>query len=185
MSAFTVPPTLTAEAIGEVMARPISKRRPATRVSRGGIDDINPDDIIYGEYSGDHNNLGNWLDLVYLDSDILRTFSGSVSTHHPVIEELKILLRPEDAFYLIPIKEVPQGFAFKRTDIVNIKVTSLIEGNSQHDPSCVWTMHFKDGKTRTLEISYQAYFSYGNTVRPASMSNATILDRVFADNKKE
>lgn len=160
------------------------RRRTATRISRGSLDEINPDDIIYGEYSGDHNNLGNWIDLVYLDVDILRTFSGSISQYHPILEELKILLRAEDMFYLIPIKEIPRGFAFKRMDIVDIKVASLIEGNSEHEPSCIWTIHFKDGNKRTLEAGYQSYFAYGSTIRPASMTNASILDRVFADNNK-
>jgi hypothetical protein len=149
----------------------------------GGIDDVNPDDIIYGEYAHDYNGYGNWIDIVYLHDDMLRTFSGSVSLHHPVIDELKALLREENIIYLIPIKEVPLGFAFKHADIVNIKVTSLIEGNAKHLPSCVWVMHFKDGNTRTLEADYQSYFAYGNTIRPTSMTNASILDKVFLDDK--
>lgn len=81
--------------------------------------------------------------------------------------------------YIVPIKEVPSGFAFKRTDIKKIVTTSTIEGNDAHVPSCVWTMYFQDGKTRTIEAEYQAYFAYGNTIRPASMNNATVLDGVF------
>lgn len=118
---------------------------------------------------------------MYLDDDILRTFSGSVSSRHPIIEELKILLKGEDMFYLVLIREVPLGLAFKRTDIVDIKVTSIIQGNARHAPSCVWKMYFKDGKTRTLEADYQSYFTYGSTSRPVSMSNAYIIDKVFKD----
>lgn len=184
MSGYDVPPMLSGEAVAEIRSRALIRRHPVTRVSRGGLDEIDPEDIVYGEYAGDHKNLGNWIDLVYLDGDILRTFSGSVSSHHPVIEELKILLRVEDTFYLIPIKEVPLGFAFKRTDIVDIKVSSLIKGNAEHEPSCVWTMHFRDGNTRTLEVGYQSYFAYGNIIRPKSMTNVSILDKVFSDSNK-
>lgn len=166
-----------------VHAARTTQRRPATRVSRGGLDEISPEDIIYGEYASGDKEKGAWIDLVYLDDDMLRTHSGPVRSHHPVIEELKILLKAEDAFYVVPIKELQSGFAFKRTDIVDIKVASLIEGNSVHDPSCVWTMRFDGGNTRTLEAEYQAYFAYGNTTRPASMTNASILDKVFAGSK--
>lgn len=162
----------------------VFRRHPTTRVSRGGLNEINPDDIIYGEYAGGDKNHGNWIDLVYLDDDILRTYSGSVSPPHSIIEELKVLLRDEDIFYLVPVKELPLGFAFKRMDIVDIKVTSTINGTANHVPSCVWKIHFKDGSTRTLEAEYQAYFAYGNIIRPTSMTNATILDNVFSENGK-
>ena len=89
----------------ELRTKPTFRRHPTTRVSRGGLNEINPDDIIYGEYAGGDKNHGNWIDLVYLDDDILRTYSGSVSPPHPIIEELKVLLRDEDIFYLVPVKE--------------------------------------------------------------------------------
>ena len=169
----------------QLKAAVTTRRYPATRVSSGGIDEIDPDDIVYGEYAGDYKDYNNWLDVIYLDDDILRTFSGSVNPHHPVIEELKVILRDEDTFYVVPIRELPLGLAFKRTDIVDIKVTSAIRGNAVHAPSCVWRIQFRDGNTRTLEIEYQAYFAYGNTIRPKSMTNASILDSVFLDNKNK
>lgn len=158
-----------------------TKRKPRAFTSRGGLDEINPDDIVYGEYSNDKSkNYGEWIDLIYLDGDILRTFSQSVSPIHPVIEELKVILRDDDKFYLVIINEVPNGFAFKRNDIVNIKITSVIEGNSKHDPSCAWTIKFDDGNVRALEVEYQSYFAYGNTNRPQNMTNKYILDKVFS-----
>lgn len=155
-----------------------------TRTSRGGLDEINPDDIVYGEYASGAKADGTWIDLVYLDNEILRTFSGPVSSNHPVIEELKIILRSDDMFYLVPVKELESGFAFKRTDIVNITSSSNIQGNARHLPSCVWTMHFADGKARTVEVAYQSYFTYGNTIRPVSMTNVAILDNVFASDNR-
>lgn len=57
-------------------ARPI----PQTRTSRGGLDEINPEDIVYGEYSDDGGKqYGPYIDLVYLDGEILRPFSGPVT----------------------------------------------------------------------------------------------------------
>lgn len=156
---------------------------PAARVSRGGLDDIDPEDIVYGEYAAAHGGHGNWLDLVYLKDDALRTFSGEVEAQHPLLAELKVLLRDEEKFYLIPIKEVPAGVAFKRSDIVDIKISSLIHGNERHGPSCIWEMRFEDGSIRSLEAEYQAYFAYGNTVRPASMTNMSLLDVVFGDDR--
>lgn len=155
------------------------RRRPQTRVSRGGLDEINPYDVIYGEYSSKLEKFGEWIDLVYLDNDILRTYSGTIPTDDSVVEELKVLLRNEEMFYLVPIRELTAGFAFKRTDIATIKNTSTISGNDKHAPSCVWTMHFTDSKIRTLEANFQAYFAYGNTIRPTSMTNASLLDTVF------
>lgn len=154
-------------------------RDPTTRVSLGGLDEINPDDIIYGEYSSGNKTYGSWIDLVYLDDDILRTFSGPVHEQHSVLRELKVLLRDEETFYLIAIKEL-LGLAFKHTDIVDIKVSSLIQGNSRHGPSCIWTLQFQGGKIRTLEADYQSYFAYGTTTRPKSETNASILDLVFS-----
>ena len=62
-------------------------RRPQTRASRGGIDEINPEDIVYGEYSCDApDNSDEYIDLIYLDGDILRTFSGYIKQTHPVVE---------------------------------------------------------------------------------------------------
>ncbi len=171
----------TAEA---VKTRPFTRTTPVTRVSRGGIDEINPEDIVYGEYASGDSDYGTWIDLVYLDDDILRTYSGSVDAHHPVIEELKILLRSEEVFYLVLIREVELGFAFKRTDILDIKTMSTIQGNAKHAPSCVWEMLFKDRAVRTLEAEYQSYFAYGNTIRPANMSNETILAKIFVDDSK-
>lgn len=146
--------------------------RTKTCASRGGIDDINPEDIIYGEYTNDN---GEFIDLIYLDGDILRTFSGDVSSH-PVMDELKILLRDDKQFYVVLINEVKAGFAFKRNDIQNIKVTSVV---SSGPPSCVWVLRFENGNDRTLETDYQSYFAYGNTIRPRSITNADILDRVL------
>ena len=168
---------------GDVTIDPTTDRRPTTRVSRGGLDEINPDDIVYGEYAGGDKRHGSWIDLVYLDDDILRTFSGAVSLRHPVIVRLLPLLRDEKLFYVIPVKELPAGAAFKRTDIVAIKASSTIAGTARHAPSCVWTMHLKDRSVRTLEAEYQSYFAYGNTIRPASMTNASILDNVFPSSK--
>lgn len=168
---------------GGLYAKSDIRRHTFTRVSRGGLDEINPDDIVYGEYASGKQH-GTWLDAVYLDDDILRTYSGPVRSNHRLIEELKILLRDEDAYYVIPIKEVPSGFAFKRTDIESIEVNSLVGGDDKHVPSCVWKMHFKDGSTRTLEAEYQSYFAYGNIIRPKSMTNVSILDKVFANNTK-
>ena len=158
------------------------KKPPMTRTSTGGLDEINPDDVVHGEYAAGYKDFGNWIDLVYLDDDILRTFSGAVDAQHPVIGELKLLLGDEKKFYAVPIKEVPAGIAYKRTDIVAIETTSTIQGNTQHGPSCIWSMRFGDGSIRTLEAEYQSYFAYGNTVRPASMTNASLLDTVFSDN---
>lgn len=156
------------------------KRKPLSRVSRGGLDEINPEDVIHGEYSNDHGeNYGEYIDLVYLDGDILRTFSGAVPSGHPILEELKVLLRDDKKFYLVPIKEVSAGFAFKRTDIVRITVSSLIQGNDNHLPSCIWTVNFKDESVRTLETQYQSYFAYGATTRPRSMTNVDVLEKVF------
>jgi hypothetical protein len=155
-------------------------RSPLAGISRGGLDEINPEDIIYGEYACDApSRKDEHIDLLYLDGDIIRTFSGKISSTHPVIEELKILLRDDKKFYLILIKEVTKGFAFKRTDITDIKTTSLIQGNDRHEPSCTWTMRFENGIERSVEVNYQSYFSYGNTVRPRTVTNQYILERVF------
>ena len=166
-------------------AIPLSiKLTPGTRISRGDLDEINPEDIIYGEYSSDGGKKhGEYLDLLYLDGDVVRTFSGQVISPHPVLENLKILLQNDEKFYLATIKEVPFGVAFKRNDIVNIVVDSLIEGNSKHGPSCVWTLQFEDGSIRTVESNYQSYFAYANTERPASMTNVDVLEKVFPKGK--
>lgn len=156
-----------------------------TRTSRGGLDEINPNDVVYGEYSDDGGKqFGPYIDLVYLDGEILRTYSGSIAPSDPVLQELKILLRDDRKFYLVPIKEVGMGFAFKRTDITDIKVSSIISGNSNHEASCIWEVTFEDHTTRTLETNYQSYFSYGNTSRPASMINLHILNRAFPKSSK-
>lgn len=157
-----------------------TKQSPATRTSLGGIDEISPDDIIYGEYSDGDDSYGAWIELVYLGDDVLRTYSGPVSANHPVIEKLKLLLRDDKEFYVVAIREMARGFAFKHIDIVDIKVESTIEGNDSHAPSCVWMIHFRDGRVRTLETDYESYFAYGNTNRPDTMTNAMVLDKVFA-----
>ena len=150
---------------------------PKTRSSRGGIDEINPEDIIYGEYSNDNGErYGEYIDLIYLDGDILRTFSDNVNSAHHVIDELSILLRDDKKFYVVLIKELKAGLAFKRNDIQDIKVTSVVSSNP---PSCVWAMQFENGTIRTLETDYQSYFAYGSTVRPKSMTNEDILNKVF------
>lgn len=151
-------PKIASDVKRETTIKSFAQKYLITHTSRGDIDEIDPDDIVYGEYSGDHSNLRNWIDLVYLDGDLLLTFSGPVSPLHQVIQKLQVLLRAEDMFYLIPVKEVPLGFAFKRTDIVDIKSTTLIEGNN---------------------------FTYGNTIRPKSMTNVSILDKVFQESNKE
>ncbi|MNR34260.1 hypothetical protein D3C85_1520120 [compost metagenome] len=83
---------------------------------------------------------------------------------------------------MIRIKEVKAGYAFKRNDIVDIKVASVLSGSP---PSCIWTMKFDAGNTRTLEIDYQAYFTYGSVARPKNMMNADILMRVFPSSDKK
>lgn len=142
------------------------------------MDEINPEDIIYGEYSSG-KEYGEYIDLIYLDDDILRTFSGGITRPDKTIDELVSLLLDDSKFYLVEIKEVEKGFAFKRNDIVDIKTTSLIEGNSNHEPSCTWTIRFEDKATRGIEISFQSYFTYGKTTRPNNMTNAYILDKVL------
>ena len=154
-------------------------RLPKVRASTGGLDEINPNDVVHGEYAAGNKDFGDWIDLVYLDDDLLRTFSGAIDKRHPVIEELRLLLRDEKKFYVVPIKEISSGIAFKRTDILVIETISTIHGNVRHGPSCVWSIRFEDGSVRTLEAEYQSYFSYANTVRPASMTNVSLLDTVF------
>lgn len=156
-----------------------------TSVSRGGIDDISPEDVVYGEYSGDGGKEhGEYLELIYLDDDILRTFSGYVTSSHPLLGELKVLLCDDQKFYLITIVEIPYGLAFKRTDIVDIKVGSVTEGDTSHTPSCVWSMKFADGNVRVIENEYQPYFTYGNTQRPNSMTNIHVIEKAFPKDKK-
>jgi len=159
-------------------SRVVTRRIPQTRVSRGGLDEINPEDVIYGEYSSG-KEYGEYIDLIYLDDNILRTFSGGITRPDKTIDELVSLLRDDDKFYLVEIKEVEKGFAFKRNDIKDIKTTSLIQGNNNHEPSCTWTMRFEDGATRGIEISFQSYFAYGKTTRPNNMTNAYILKKVL------
>jgi len=183
MRADTIVDNSTAQMYAVEKSSAAIRRRPKPLTSMGGLDEINPDDVVYGEYASGLEELGNWIDLVYLDDDILRTFSGSLSSEHPFIQELKILLKAEDLFYVVPIKQLARGLAFKRKDITDIKVTSAQRGNDKRMPSCIWSMHFQDGQTRTLEADYQAYFSYGNTNRPRSMTNATILDRIFTNKR--
>jgi len=162
---------------------PVISRMTKTRVSRGDIDDINPEDVVYGEYTNDRGEqYGEYIDLIYLDGDILRTFSGGVSYDNPVLKELHILLKDDKKFYVIRIKEVKAGCAFKRTDIEDIKVTSVV---SSGPPSCVWEMRFETGVIRSIETNYQSYFTYGNTNRPKSMTNAIILDKVFSGSNRE
>lgn len=169
-----------------VMDRPHTLHHPKvytsrvtkTRTSSGGLDEIDPEDIVYGEYSNGKEH-GEYIDLIYLDDNILRTFSGPIVRPSKTIDELVTLLRNDEQFYLVEIKEVEQGFAFKRTDIVDIKTTSLIAGNANHEPSCTWTMRFKDGATRGIEINFQSYFTYGKTTRPGNMTNAYILEKAF------
>lgn len=160
-----------------------TSRATKTRVSRGGLDEINPEDIIYGEYSSG-KEYGEYIDLIYLDDDILRTFSGGIARPDKTIDELMTLLRDDNKFYLVEIKEVERGLAFKRNDIVDIKTTSLIEGNSNHEPSCKWTIRFEDKATRGIEISFQSYFTYGKTTRPSNITNAYILDKVLGVQSK-
>lgn len=160
-----------------------TSRATKTRVSRGGLDEINPEDIVYGEYSSG-KEYGEYIDLIYLDDDILRTFSGGITRPDKTIDELMTLLRDDNKFYLVEIKEVERGLAFKRNDIVDIKTTSLIEGNSNHEPSCTWTIRFEDKATRGIEISFQSYFTYGKTTRPSNMTNAYILDKVLGMQSK-
>lgn len=162
---------------------PVISRMTKTRVSRGDIDDINPDDVVYGEYTNDRGEkYGEYIDLIYLDGDILRTFSGSVSYDNPVLKELHIILRDDKKFYVVRIKEVKAGFAFKRNDIRDIRVTSVI---SSAPPSCVWVMKFETGSSRSIETNYQSYFTYGNTNRPKSTTNAIILDKVFPGSNRK
>lgn len=157
------------------------KSTPKTHTSNSGLDAINPDDVIYGEYAdGNKEGHGKYLELIYLDDDVLRTFSGYFVSPHPVLEELKILLRDEAMFYLVEVQELNIGLAFKHNDIIDIKVDALIKGNPRHSPSCVWTMRFKDGNVRVVENEYQSYFTYGKIQRPANTTNVDILAKVFS-----
>lgn len=174
---------LAKPAVGHI-TKSYTRKSPATRLSRGGLDEINPDDVIYGEYVNGQGKTENYIDLVYLNDEVLRAYSGPISTHHSLLRELRVLLRVEDSFYLVLIKELPLGFAFKHVDILSIDTSSVVDANANHDPSCVWTLHFKNGNRRTLEIDYQAYFAYGKITRPASMTNAFILDKVLAEDGK-
>ena len=154
----------------------LTRYRTQTRPSRGDLDDIDPEDIIYGEYSNDISG-GEYVDLIYIDNDILRTISEPLTRPNPKFDELTTLLRDDDKFYVIEIKEVQYGFAFKRNDIVTIKVTSVMEGKTNRPASCTWTITFEDNTSRGIEISYQSYFTYGNTTRPSNMTNSYILDK--------
>lgn len=152
---------------------------PTVRVSHGGLDKINLEDVVHGECSSGLSEQGEWIDLVYLDDNVLRTFSGAVIPNHPVLEELKVLLRNDKKFYVVPIREVAVGVAFKRTDIINIRIESLIKATANHAPSCIWAMFFEDGSRRVIEAEYQSYFAYGTTNRPAGMRNIDVLEKVF------
>lgn len=137
----------------ETIARAV-KRSPTTRVSRGGFDEIDPEDVVHGEYSDNLEGRGAWFDAVYLDGDVLRTCSGEIRPDHPLVDELKILLRDDARYYVVAIREVAADVAFKRTDIVDITVSSLIRATVAHLPSCIWNLQFQDSSLRTLEMEY-------------------------------
>ncbi len=162
---------------------PVTIKTPETKVS--GIDDLNidPEDIVYGEYASG-NSHGAYAEFIYLDGDKLKIFEGYISRHNAAIQELLILLKDENKYYLVPIKEIPAGFAFKRKDIVDIKSYLFREGDSTNQPWCGLSFTFEDKKTYKLETEFQAYFTYGNTIRPISMTNEYILDKVFSGKAK-
>ncbi len=160
-----------------VGVKPIVRSKARTRPSRGGTDEINPEDIIYGEYSNDTH--GEYVDLIYVDGEIIRIFSGGLVRPNKTFDELVILLRDDSRFYLVEIKEIDKGFAFKRNDIVSIELNSVIEGNTKHAPSCIWTMQFEDRRAKTIEATFQSYFIYGKTIRPRNMTNQHILDKML------
>lgn len=135
------------------------KHAPIARISRGGFDEINPEDIVHGEYSDNLDKHGVWLDVVYLDDNVLRTCSEKIPPDHRIVEDIKILLQDDARYYAVTIHEVAAGFAFKRTDIVDISVSSLIQATDLHPPSCIWNLQFHDGSLRTLEVDYQSYFA--------------------------
>ena len=57
------------KSIESQVLKPLFKPTPKTRTSRGGLDEINPDDIVYGDFAGDlGEKFGDYIDLIYLDS---------------------------------------------------------------------------------------------------------------------
>lgn len=161
-----------------VFIKPLLRPKTKKRSSRGGTDEINPEEIIYGEYSYDDKQ-GEYIDLLYIDGEIIRFFSGGLVRPDNTFDELVLLLRDDSKYYLVEIKEVAKGFAFKRNDISDIKNDSIIKGNANHAPSCVWTLKFEDGKSKNVETNCQPYFDYGNTTRPRNMTNRYILDKML------
>lgn len=153
---------------------------PQPGLSRGELDEINPDDVIYGEYTNgpEPGGFGEYIDLIYKDGQILRYYSGPIPRPSPNIDELFLLLRDDKKFYVINITEVKYGFAFKSTEIIDIKTESMVEGTPDRDipPSSTWTLKFNDGSCRGVETNFVSYFTYGKTTKPSSVTNAQVLD---------
>lgn len=172
--------TTTSDAsTADVLTVRISLGRP-TKTQRSDEVEIKAEDIVYGDYAnGDPH--GEWIDLIYLDGEYLKSITAKIIRPDEMMDELDIILRDEKRYYLVEIKEVPLGFAFKRNDIVNIKTISNLPGNPG---SRVWEIKFKDGNIKTLETTFEAYFAYANTLRPNSMTNAYILDKVLGKTMK-
>lgn len=164
--------------------RTFTKPTYRTLVSRGGLDEIDPEDVIYGEYSSDNYvKNGEYLELVYIDGDILCTFSGPIVTPDPKMDTIMSIVKNDEQFYCIPIREMAAGFAFKRKDIKRIGVSSLIHGGNNYPPSCIWTMEFEDHSERIVENTYQTYFYYAKTTRPNFMTNLDIIDKALSKDK--
>lgn len=155
----------------------IRPHRP-TKTQRSDEVEINAEDIVYGDYANGEPH-GEWIDLVYLDGEYLRSGTAKIIRPDEMMDELNIILRDEKLYYLVEIKEAPLGFAFKRNDIVNIKTISNTPGNPG---SCIWEIKFQDGKSKILETTFEAYFAYASTVRPSNMTNVYILDKVLGSN---
>lgn len=162
---------------------PKTSRTLRPKPSRPSDLDINYEDIIYGEYSFTKKH-GGYLDVIYLNGEKLKYISSHVTLHSKIIRELQILLKDEKCFYLIPIREIYAGFAFKSTDVTDIKSYLFKEGDSasRTPPWCGITFTCKPNKTYKIETEFQAYFTYQNTERPASLTNEMILEQTFSNN---
>ena len=142
----------------------------------GGVT-FSPEDILYGEVSmGDD---GRYIELLYLDRDDgLRLYQGYISRISNLMNELLIMLRNEERFYVVPVTQrLCTGVAFKRNDIMHI-LSTRITGDSA---TYAWRLDMKMGKTHKITLHFDCYMVYGYTIRPASMTNQPVLKKVFPE----
>ncbi len=122
---------------------------------------------------------GRYIELLYLARDDgLQLYEGYISRISNLMNEILIMLRNEKQFYVVPVTQrTCTGIAFKRNDIVHILSTEIAGDSAVY----LWRLDMEAAKTHKITLHFDCYMVYGYTVRPVSMTNQLVLEKVFPE----